>query len=306
MIYVGSMGPGLLQSFHSFGRAVAGVTSAAGNLADAGANVTVAVTDAALSTISLAHSAAGEAWHGIDLLNVSIERDASTAVGRSSKELADWYAGGMDATVPADHAAWFAAVVRRVSPIIPVVLDSRELLTIAGRFSRVRAHARLRADGTVASVFFIISANFTPQWTNPLWETIGFSVSSSAARIVGEFQVIFNGLPPLESDRLCISDVCLKAQLGVGLGIMAWAPPQRFVLVVALILLGVMALRMGLSVVLNHWYSVCNVVKTFLRACIESFRRFADALAVADSLDDDDSLQQFEVVTASAHANEVQ
>ena len=121
------------------------MTVAAGNLADAGANVTVAVTDAALSTLSLAHTAAGEAWHGIDLLNVSIGRDASTAVGSSAEELAAWFEDGHDVSIPAAHMGWFSTVIRKVSPQVPVVHVSRELMNVHGQFTRVLAHARLRA-----------------------------------------------------------------------------------------------------------------------------------------------------------------
>ena len=84
-------------SLGNFGRAVAGVANAAGNLADVCANVTIAMADSAIGGLYAAKAAAEEAWRGVDLLNVSTDRLVSKSVGSSPAVLGTWLQRGNDA-----------------------------------------------------------------------------------------------------------------------------------------------------------------------------------------------------------------
>ena len=60
---------------------------------------------------------------------------------------------------------------------------------------------------------------------------MGFDLDAASERIAAQFRRVFDSLPPLDGAALCISDHCLRAEMGIGLGWFAYFPSLRFALV---------------------------------------------------------------------------
>ncbi len=212
MLFIGRFfilgsGSRFFDGLNSFGRAIEGVTSAAGNLADAGANITIALSDIAVGSVSVASSAMDEALHGVDLLNVTIDRTSSKAVAASGSSFSVWIRAGGDGNLPVDHLGWYANIVASVSRPVPFLTDVAERLSVNGFFYRATVRCRLRADGSVAAVLMLVNASFEPQWVNPAWQLVGFHIGFATNRIVSEFRKTFDSLPAMDKSLTALDEM---------------------------------------------------------------------------------------------------
>ena len=208
--------------------AVAEVSVAAGNLAGATANATVAVTGLALEAVVVATSAAEEAYRGVDVLDMMAQRTTCKAVGNSPGNLSLWVSGGADGALSSAVVPPIAGLVRTLSVGVPSKEISSEKFDVHGNFWQFSARARLRTDGSAVMAAWVVNVSFATQWTNPIWEGWGFRIDAESQRIIDRMKKSLEKLGPLPAVFYALDDQTIMAELGVGLFTMVHLPPARF------------------------------------------------------------------------------
>ena len=249
VIALGLFSCGNRDVFAGFGKAslaVAEVGEAAGNLASASANATVAITGVAVDAVVVAASAAEEAWRGIDVLNLSLTRQTCRAVGVSSYALSSWVEAGANGAFPATVAPMLGNLVHDVSYWVPAVEHTTEQFDITGTFWHYWMRCRYREDGSSVMAAWVINATFVTQWSNPLWEHLGVRVDAESRRVVEKIRLSVDKLRPLPANFGAVDDATILRDLGVGLRPSAffWARPVRSCLLLTVLgFLGLAAVR---------------------------------------------------------------
>jgi hypothetical protein len=249
VIALGLFSCGNRDVFAGFGKAslaVAEVGEAAGNLASASANATVAITGVAVDAVVVAASAAEEAWRGIDVLNLSLTRQTCRAVGVNSHALSSWVEAGADGAFPATVAPMLGNLVHNVSYWVPVIEHTTEQFDITGTFWHYWMRCRYRDDGSSVMAAWVINATFNTQWSNPLWEHLGVRVDAESRRVVEKIRLSVDKLRPLPANFGAVDDATILRDLGVGLrpGAFLWARPARSCLLLTVLgFLGFAAVR---------------------------------------------------------------
>ena len=206
--------------------AVAEVSLAAGNLAGATANATVAVTGVAVEAIVVATSAADEAYRGVDVLDLQAQRTTCKAIGNSPANLSLWVLGGADGAVSGAVSQPISSLVRSLTRGVPAKEVSSEKFDVHGNFWQFCARAKLRTDGSAAVAAWVVNASFTTQWTNPFWHGWGFRIDAESARIIDRMKKSLVKLGPVPSSLFVLDDATLLEELGIGLFILPDLPPR--------------------------------------------------------------------------------
>ena len=84
--------PGLALSLERAASTVADATETTSVVAMSGANITMTMSEAAVTVERSAPYAAAEAWHDADLLNVAISARAARSVAHVRRRAAEWHA----------------------------------------------------------------------------------------------------------------------------------------------------------------------------------------------------------------------
>ena len=222
---------GMRKGIDEAGKAIAEVSQAAGSLAGASANATAAVAGVAVGAVSTAQHAAEELWKGVDLLNVTFDRDANKVVAQTPAELSFWFLRGANGNLDAAHLPWFASVASNISKGVPTVSASTVHFDSRGTFCQLYMKGRMRADGSVAAVMLVVNSSFVPQWSCPFWGFLGFEIYSQSDRIIGLFGELVADLEPLDAHRLAIDEDALVAEFGTAspgtLGTSLWGLGRR-------------------------------------------------------------------------------
>ena len=92
---------GVLRGLSSVTQAAGDFSNAAGQLAGAGANVTIKVSSIGIDALSTAQHAAGEFMYGVDLLGVTLHRTTLRMAGLSPGHLTNWQGKREDLPEPA-------------------------------------------------------------------------------------------------------------------------------------------------------------------------------------------------------------
>jgi len=189
---------------------------AGGDFARSGANVSVALSEAAVAISRGSISAVSEAWQGIDLVNaratthgslwfhhlyLDIDSFTSSAVGKRLLRLEE------------DERQALVTAMQAVSPWLPAIADSSYQTNMTGPFAEFSWEVRLLANNYVGVKYFVGRVVFTPQWANPLWEQLAFEVTAEERSIV-------------ERIRAALHDACQApwVQCNLDVDAMATAP----------------------------------------------------------------------------------
>ena len=210
--------PSFMQSARSLSTSVAAVGEAAADLASASANVTVAVVNVAADAILIAHGALDEACKGIDVTNIKVGRIHCEAIGETREALVQYLEKGASTQLPSRAVGALTAAVRDAAAGIPAAERRHEFFDANGEFWVFAVRIRMRQDGTVTGAMLASNATFTAQWTNPLWEGLGFDVSSESPRIAQSLRLTLDAQDRLPPSAFAIDDRTLLLELGVAAG----------------------------------------------------------------------------------------
>ena len=214
-------GRSLVDGIASATQALAEVSAAAGELAGAGANATVSLTQLGVKVMSTSATAMGDLWHGVDLHNVSIKRQTCRVGGVSVKHLAAW----LLSTDPFhdDAAEWFSVQAGSVSHAVPAIVMGDETTDVNGSYRKTWINCRRRSDNSAACALVSWTVTYDVQWVNPAWEAFGFTAESQGEFILQQLRSCLGKLRPLADAELAIDDYALAKSLHMPLGWNIWA-----------------------------------------------------------------------------------
>jgi len=188
------------------------VVKAAGDVASAGANMTVAVSHLAVGAISISVSAAEDFWHGVDLHAAVANRTVTKAAGSTPQAIRHWVAEGAGGALYGDFRRAIFQFAEGFNGSVPVQAGTGQLFRAEGHYFAWQAEMRLLPSGYIGFAVSVVSVSFQPRWSNPLWELAELSPSSEADRILTGVRVVVDRLESLEPDALQVSDSSIRSE----------------------------------------------------------------------------------------------
>ena len=163
-----SSNSGFLRGLANASQALGGVSSAAGDLVGAGANMTVKFTTISLEAVSTAQHAAAEFYSGVDVLDIKIHRSTLRCISFSQSALSIWLANRSE--FPNDVRDRFVQDLMSLSADVPVIEVSHEHILLNGSFVQSWVRGRRRCDDSVALALIVLVSEFSARWTSPHWD----------------------------------------------------------------------------------------------------------------------------------------
>ena len=150
---------------------LAAVSGDVAKISNSGANVTVALTEAALSIGRTSANLAAEAWNGIDLFDVKATVQHSKWVMHGSLCSQNF----LDSSIGQKLAPFAAtgpllASLRAVSPALPSIINQSVVWVANGSFVEVSSAVVYLDFQYVGVEILYTNLTFEVQWCNPLWE----------------------------------------------------------------------------------------------------------------------------------------
>ena len=206
--------PSFLRELSRTATAVADVAEAAGSLGAGSlhlaANATVAVTTTAASLATSSLSLAREAWTGVDLLNVTINRSHGRVVASNMSEVSAWVKNNS----AFDH---FTVDVDRMlqpglqlSMSMPLTEWADSMIAIgSGSWSSWKMSSRYLRTHHIAVAFEFHFVSFEVRWSNPLWEVWGLHPSDCSEEVLRVLKALLQGMPEIPFSELSLQDSAL-------------------------------------------------------------------------------------------------
>lgn len=148
------------------------ISGTAGAVVRLGANVTEGAAQFVSSVGNGGLTLAGEAWRGVDLINVSAQREDGRILADDSESFAQWLNSSQGrGLVPVPSAAreLLQKVVGAVAVALPRVERTSQSFEAEGKYAEFSAEAMLLSSGYVAARWSYASVTFASVWSNPLW-----------------------------------------------------------------------------------------------------------------------------------------
>ena len=207
----------MMEGISQVSDAVGKLSQAAGGLAHASANATMAVADLGGDILNTATGVGAELWHGIDLLETKVSRTSMRAGASSAGDLSRWI---MNKTaLPLASRSWFAEQAASADTRVSIFESTWESIHINSSYSRLWCKVRSRRDGSVVMVLITVTVDYVPIWANPAWEAMGFLVEAQTPQILKELRATVSSLPEPPEHLLAIDDATVERELGLRL---AW------------------------------------------------------------------------------------
>ena len=172
LLTVPALVPPVVKTLQSFSDLSHEATAAAGAMLQLGTNFTTSATSLMLDVGNGGKSLAHEFWRGIDLLNVTLWREAGTVVVDDGSGLAAWLelssSAGALAADP-DFRSWVTLAAAGVEVSRPYVAVQHQNLSVQGSYVEYRVQARLLDSGYVDVQWERAAVTFVPTWSNILW-----------------------------------------------------------------------------------------------------------------------------------------
>ena len=232
----------LLMSLSVGTAALASVATSAGDVLSAGANASTAAMSIAVGALGTASTAASEAYRGVDIYNISVERSYAKAMATSQAGLHRWVLGGGGEVIPEAMRLAMANVIESAVPDVPLSEISREWMQVRGSILRFSLRLRWRGRREIVAAFVCFNATFQADWTNPTWEWLGFHVESESRQIILTVVEAIRGLDGLPGTVYLLDDATLSNEFGILPLARRWA---GLALGLALIVFCVMLLALG-------------------------------------------------------------
>ena len=218
---------GVISGFNNAGKALADITEAAGAVLGTGANVSVSAMNNVMGAFAVASDAVDEIMHGVDVLNISVERHSCKVLAASPLALSEFIIIGADGGFDQIHSEWFAGIAKNLSRSVGQVRSSSDFFSVNGLYFRRWARARRRADSSAVAVLMVATVHFEVRWANPAWEIAGFRVDSESARIVTQLSEVIDKLPAWGDNEVAIDETSILKDFGAALGWVAYAPSSN-------------------------------------------------------------------------------
>ena len=268
-----SSNSGFLRGLANASQALGGVSSAAGDLVGAGANMTVKFTTISLEAVSTAQHAAAEFYFGVDVLDIKIHRSTLRCISFSQSALSIWLANRSE--FPNDVRDRFVQDLMSLSADVPVIEVSHEHILLNGSFVQSWVRGRRRCDDSVALALVVLVSEFSARWTSPHWDWVGFDVQSEAGKILEKLKIAMAGLGAVSHALVAIDDQTLRRDFNFELGWVCAVPKyshKRF-LVVSLLFFMICLFRNKdkVALVWGHmtWLSMKSlVIGLYTRFCV--------------------------------------
>ena len=165
--FLGPHGSQITSHLASIGGATAEVVKAAGDVASAGANMTVAVSHFAIGAISISVSAAEDFWHCVDLHAAVANRTVTKAAGSSPQSIRHWVAEGAGGALYGDFLRAIFQFAEGFNGSVPVQAGTGQLFRAEGHYFAWHAEMRLLPSGYIGFAVSVVSVSFQPRWANP-------------------------------------------------------------------------------------------------------------------------------------------
>ena len=104
------------------------------NLAGASANATKAVAGLAVNALSVSTSALDQAVRGVDIVNITFDRESCKVVSPSSRSLASWLASGANIQLPPGSWQFFADTISSLHWWVPHVVQAHDVFSADGSY----------------------------------------------------------------------------------------------------------------------------------------------------------------------------
>lgn len=191
--------------------AAASVSEAASLVMTQALNVTstmgATATEVFLQVTSNGLSASANAWHGVELSNLSASRCAGLVVVDDDIVLHDWLLSPEAQTllpcVDADLQDQLLAAAASVSVQVPSAQSSTERLNLTGAYVSQHVTGSLNSAGRIQVHFDRVTVTFIPLWANPVWEMFQFRLEAEREQIQRQLRQTLLDLPrPLVSHSL--------------------------------------------------------------------------------------------------------
>ena len=161
--------------------------------------VALTLSNFAISAAENSMALSTTAWRGIDVLQVKGMRcDGSFAV--DSPEVALTWLLSPPARRISPCLEWqlidfVVAGAKSVSRGLPVLDTSAQDLNVDGLYGHFHVRASLAATGHILVHYSAVNISFVARWSNPVWETLNFSVTQEKDQVLSQLEGIQAMLP---------------------------------------------------------------------------------------------------------------
>jgi hypothetical protein len=183
--------------------AAAQVSEAAGDAASSvvhkGTALTAAMSSAVIDITSTSFGALQTAWHGVDLVNLTVEKISGTVTASSPRQIVaclNSYSGRLLTTVEDEQTMQVRVLMLQdVCRDMPHLSRSQERLELTGSFRLITGEVQQAASGQTAFLYEIARASFAPQWANPLWAVLELSHEAEHPQALDTLRAALHAAP---------------------------------------------------------------------------------------------------------------
>ena len=173
---------------------------------EAGGNATIAATSIFVEALSLSSSVLDDAWQGIDLHGVSATRRIGRLLSANATVALLWLKESGPTQVGNASLRIAESMSALRQPATPFCEFEDTFFDPKGVLVTWAARGRVSASGAVALAFTVTETSFTPSWSNPLWASLDYDITTEAARILQLAGSVAAGLPSSHVDALELVD----------------------------------------------------------------------------------------------------
>ena len=190
--FSGSIGASLAESAASLTRDVTRITSS-------GANLTIALSDLAISVSRSSTEVVGEFWSGVDLNDVKANITGSKWImHKALAENGKFFQSEMGAWLgPKDllHQQQILLACRGVAKALPEVRKNEIYINFNNTYSEFALHVTMLPNGYVGVNYLLVQVSFSPEWANPMWSMFHWSPSSELEKVKARLHNAIRDVP---------------------------------------------------------------------------------------------------------------
>ena len=176
--------PNLARAAENSVQIMTDISGAAGQVAGAGANITVLAADVANHVTRGSLNLAAEMWAGVDLLNIQAYVATGHVFARSSEAFSNYLSEHANSTnLTDDQRLFVASVAATVSRDVPAVTRSDSAVANNHSWS-AEVEARQLSDGYLCIFWVLVEFNYEVRWANPIWDVFGIDVQREHLRVL--------------------------------------------------------------------------------------------------------------------------
>jgi hypothetical protein len=200
-LLTGSQGP-ITQVGRIIG-ATAAVGEAAASMATvtlgAASNITSSASDIVLSVAANTLSAGDNAWHGLDLWNVTATRCSGSVTVASSYILEHWLESNLSLVLMPcltdNSKSVLASAAQSLAVSMPHLFSEHELMLPTSNYHSHLVKGLLLSSTQLQVSFDFIEVSFDLTWANPIWDWAGFAYDQEREQLSVAVQRIIHAMP---------------------------------------------------------------------------------------------------------------